>query len=662
MPAPDLTILPAANAPPVEANTSVSETIKDVKALVAYWSQPEPAIQMVKLASAKPPSHDHLEFAADGSLLYLVSYQQARHLLFRLSDGKKVFDSVYGTPPLRAASITADGKHLVAPLSGDRIGVFDIAQQKEVFLHQGLKDVEQIITSPGTTPKIFCGHQDGHVTIRHLLADQGSTFQAPKDGAPQTNHGFPNQKLALAASANGSMVFCNDPKSPGVLSWMHAEDDSFESFSEKVDTSFGGPVAAGTNIYVDTVTPPKLRLSWRTPNRDQKARAFSIFTAFAFSRSLSVSPDDRFAALIRPDFQSLDIYSCLSGFKKGCATPQGETPHLASFHWPTRRLACSTMGGLFIYRLDNIHCRQDEIMEEVIRCLKSKDDQRLLAIDAELANDFANFPFAPIDRTKREVFMSILGSGPVLVEDPDAATGYQEFIARNADTELGKLCRIEEMIRAGTRVRGTGYANTVSPERMNAYEQKMAEAFGLLKEFLNDEKISGHTYSLLFALARGPEFTPERMEPFVSRMFKEAPLDLSAHATRAEALMPRWGGEPDECEAYAARVADFIGGPDGDAAYATIVTRMLSIGDHGIMDQLGFDPDRFQRGIDHRFRDDLDSVHYRQLAFMLAYTAGDKTRTQEFWKKIFDHRDVYAYRYANETIYKDMIRKAFLNK
>jgi hypothetical protein len=128
-----------------------------------------------------------------------------------------------------------------------------------------------------------------------------------------------------------------------------------------------------------------------------------------------------------------------------------------------------------------------------------------------------------------------------------------------------------------------------------------------------------------------------------------------------EDLLPRWGGSPNDAREYADRVAAAIGGDEGDAAYATLVIRLLDYHQHGIKDELGFDPQRFQRGLDYRFRDHLDRPEYLQLGVMLAGVAGDAERTKKFAAQIKERRIPYFQTYLNEGAFYNLLQNGDTN-
>ena len=127
-PASQVTV-PETTPPPIPAVDPLAPF--DLDATLKYWNDTVEPLQLAFIHSfqleRKP---DLVEFSANGEILYIVFYKEAKHLLYGTKDGKLIETIEYGTAPLTAAAITPDGKHLVATLGDKGTGVYEVATKK----------------------------------------------------------------------------------------------------------------------------------------------------------------------------------------------------------------------------------------------------------------------------------------------------------------------------------------------------------------------------------------------------------------------------------------------------------------------------------------------------------------------------------------------------
>jgi hypothetical protein len=104
-------------------------------------------------------------------------------------------------------------------------------------------------------------------------------------------------------------------------------------------------------------------------------------------------------------------------------------------------------------------------------------------------------------------------------------------------------------------------------------------------------------YTFLFEVAKAQSWSEEQCEPHIQRLIKRNPTYLKPHFAMVEKLMPRWGGQPGATGRYVARVADAIGGKEGDMAYARLATKIaLYESRDDFFGVGGFDYERMLRG------------------------------------------------------------------
>ena len=134
-----------------------------------------------------------------------------------------------------------------------------------------------------------------------------------------------------------------------------------------------------------------------------------------------------------------------------------------------------------------------------------------------------------------------------------------------------------------------------------------------LKGIEVSEKTPDDYFRMVLNLAKDQGWDLEKTDKYAELLMKHAPRYAPAHTAIADYLMPRWHGKPGDSEAYARKVADRIGGPDGAAVYAQVAmdlaryyTPNVSSRDFMIQD-LGFDLDRVWEGLTHLHKQSPDA-------------------------------------------------------
>jgi hypothetical protein len=334
-------------------------------------------------------------------------------------------------------------------------------------------------------------------------------------------------------------------------------------------------------------------------------------------------------------------------------------PYRAAFHWGTSTLAtASQQGEITVYRMSHYDHPLDDMKAILTNCRSTDNDSLPAQLAALLENDDSAFPDDPLGISKYYRLAQYVKQHPVAPETDAEQKAIEAWLKRNEASRLGRICLASQEIRRGWNARGDGAASTVSPENFQIFDQHLERAANILETFRDEETIPNYAYELIFDVAKAQNWLDKKTEYYVERLFREHPKYIPAHTARMEGLLPRWGGGPDDCRQYADRVARHIGGQEGDAAYAQMVVGLTHYGNHGIVDELGFDPQRFQAGLDFHYRNNRHSPHYLQLGLLLASIAGDEGRMKQFAMKIDEQRSPYVGSYCSERMYQNLLRVA----
>lgn len=121
--------------------------------------------------------------------------------------------------------------------------------------------------------------------------------------------------------------------------------------------------------------------------------------------------------------------------------------------------------------------------------------------------------------------------------------------------------------------RGTGYANTVSPDAMRRFNAEIGGAIEYLTRHggvvLQDG--AGHRVALILARAAGWDL--ERQAAILEAGLRLAPDDEDLHQTMLNSLLPKWGGSAERVDRYIRWAAEQVGPAAGDMLYARLYAR-----------------------------------------------------------------------------------------
>lgn len=174
----------------------------------------------------------------------------------------------------------------------------------------------------------------------------------------------------------------------------------------------------------------------------------------------------------------------------------------------------------------------------------------------------------------------------------------KKLVEEHPDNDVIRLALASKYFSMGTAARGEGAAYKVAPEAWETLETYMQKSWETIEPMLDREDIPPAVFSRLVVIARYQNWSDERLDPYLERAMKEAPTFHVIWKQAAMSKLPRWGGNLGDSEALAAKVADHIGGIEGDILYAE-VGRLIYIFYtwRGLVEEAGFDKDRMMRGM-----------------------------------------------------------------
>ncbi|MCB1235377.1 MAG: DUF4034 domain-containing protein [Verrucomicrobiae bacterium] len=198
------------------------------------------------------------------------------------------------------------------------------------------------------------------------------------------------------------------------------------------------------------------------------------------------------------------------------------------------------------------------------------------------------------------------------------------------DSVTERIALADLLVDYAWHARGTGYANTVTPEGWRLMGERLDQADAALAEA---KKIGGediYWYSVAIMMGTGQGWDKERFDEVVAESLEREPTYWSVPAHRAYTLLPRWFGDEGDWEAFALKASQAPGGL-GDETYTRIVIRLSGYYANVFRDARPSWP-RTKSGLEIMLKKYPDSLWIRNWAAKLGTLGQDR----EFAKAWFD--------------------------
>ena len=212
---------------------------------------------------------------------------------------------------------------------------------------------------------------------------------------------------------------------------------------------------------------------------------------------------------------------------------------------------------------------------------------------------------------------------------PTPQTALSAWKAARPKSNLARIVAIQCWTKTAWRIRGGGYANTITP----AMSQDMNDALGYAYSGIKTLPKAAFDSPLAFDVAQSWGQLSGAPRAALDDIFKEGarrfPNYQPLFRMRAILLMPRWFGEPGELEAYVTHRADALGAK-GDIFYARMIwTHMDYYKD--VWKETAFSYDRFKRGMIAICKEEPNSVSTPNALMTIAWNHDDTTTVQAFF-------------------------------
>ena len=145
----------------------------------------------------------------------------------------------------------------------------------------------------------------------------------------------------------------------------------------------------------------------------------------------------------------------------------------------------------------------------------------------------------------------------------------------NPESITARIALAEADLSYAWDARGNQGADTVSDNGWQLFGQRAAEARKILEKASSLKAKCPEWYVAMETVALAQGWERPEAEAVVEEAFSKDPRYYHVYQKYAMYLLPRWYGEEGDTEAFAASIADRIGGDQGDAVYYKIAVSVV---------------------------------------------------------------------------------------
>jgi hypothetical protein len=207
----------------------------------------------------------------------------------------------------------------------------------------------------------------------------------------------------------------------------------------------------------------------------------------------------------------------------------------------------------------------------------------------------------------------------------------QGWIASDQGAPTPRIALAQAYLTFAWKARGNGFANTVTPQGWALFSERVQSARTALEDARGVSVNCPEWYRAMQTVALAQGWPGKQVDLLAQAAMAHDPEYYYFALAEANYLLPKWYGKPGDTEAYAAQVADAVGGREGDALYFLVASRLNCC---KRAQAAGMDEARVQRGFAALDQMYGSTNRERNEAAFLALRAGDTTAAQALFARI----------------------------
>jgi hypothetical protein len=152
----------------------------------------------------------------------------------------------------------------------------------------------------------------------------------------------------------------------------------------------------------------------------------------------------------------------------------------------------------------------------------------------------------------------------------------QEWIRRAPLSPTPRIALADTYEKFAWKARGHDFAEKVTEEGSRLFDERVQEARETLEQAEQISRADPEWYTAMLIASAAVDWDMSKAEALVDESLSLEPGYFYIIRVQANNLLPKWYGEPGDTEQFVARMADRIGGAEGDATYFFVAETVLT--------------------------------------------------------------------------------------
>jgi hypothetical protein len=166
-------------------------------------------------------------------------------------------------------------------------------------------------------------------------------------------------------------------------------------------------------------------------------------------------------------------------------------------------------------------------------------------------------------------------------DDSDATwesqiAALQEWILHSPSSPTPRIALADTCENFAWKARGSDFADKVSKQGWSLFAERMQKAHEALEQAKQIGRDDPEWYNSMLVATAALEWDADKADALVDESLSREPGYFYIARIQADNLLPKWYGERGDTERFVAKVADRIGGADGDATYFFVAEYLLT--------------------------------------------------------------------------------------
>lgn len=152
----------------------------------------------------------------------------------------------------------------------------------------------------------------------------------------------------------------------------------------------------------------------------------------------------------------------------------------------------------------------------------------------------------------------------------------QEWIRRAPLSPTPRIALADTYEKFAWKARGGDVADKVSDEGWKLFGERLKEASEVLEQAEQISRGDPEWYNAMLMVTAARDWNRSEADALVDESLRREPGYFYIVRAQANSLLPKWYGEPGDTERFVAKIADRIGGEEGDATYFFVAEAILT--------------------------------------------------------------------------------------